>query len=98
MRMSAKHMATESIAHITIQFCPRASIMQTLVLLPIFSMDSANQQLSQIETMSTITTATSLLPMGNINITDQSLPADGQEVNMMLNNFLPFNVLGLPLY
>jgi hypothetical protein len=96
--MSAKHMATESIAHITIQFCPRASIMQTLVLLPIFSMDSANQQLSQIETMSTITTATSLLPMGNINITDQSLPADGQEVNMMLNNFLPFNVLGLPLY
>ena len=47
MRMSAKHMATESIAHITIQLCPRASIMQTLVLLPIFSMDSANQQLRQ---------------------------------------------------
>ena len=35
---------------------------------------------STIETMSTITTATSLPPMGNINITDQSLPADGQEV------------------
>ena len=33
---------------------------------------------STIETMSTITTATSLPPMGNINITDQSLPADGQ--------------------
>ena len=35
---------------------------------------------STIETMSTITTATSLPPMGNINITDQSLPADGQEI------------------
>jgi hypothetical protein len=35
---------------------------------------------STIETMSTITTATSLPPMGNINITDQSLPADEQEV------------------
>ena len=33
-----------------------------------------------METMSTITTATSLPPMvKNINITDQSLPADGQE-------------------
>jgi hypothetical protein len=35
---------------------------------------------STIETMSTITTATSLPPMENINITDQSQPADGQEV------------------
>jgi hypothetical protein len=35
---------------------------------------------STMETMSTITTATSLPPMvKNINITDQSLPADGQE-------------------
>jgi hypothetical protein len=32
-----------------------------------------------METMSTMTTATSLPPLGNINITDQSLPADGQE-------------------
>ncbi len=34
---------------------------------------------STMETMSTMTTATSLPPMGNINITGQSLPADGQE-------------------
>jgi hypothetical protein len=32
-----------------------------------------------IETMSTMTTATSLPPMGNINIAGQSLPADGQD-------------------
>ena len=34
---------------------------------------------STMETMSTMTTATSLPPLGNIHITDQSLPADGQE-------------------
>jgi hypothetical protein len=77
MRMSAKHMAAESIAHIIIQLWPRASIMQRLVLLPIFSRDSANQQLRQCPQL---LLATSLPPMGNINITDQSLPADGQEV------------------
>jgi hypothetical protein len=34
---------------------------------------------STMETMSTISTATSFPPVGNINITDQSLPADGEE-------------------
>jgi len=34
---------------------------------------------STMETMSTMTTVTSLSPLGNINITGQSLPADGQE-------------------
>jgi len=34
---------------------------------------------STMETVSTMTTATSLPPLGNINITGQSLPADGQE-------------------
>ena len=43
---------------------------------------------STIETMSTITTATFLPPIGNINITDQSLPADGQE------DFFNFNHQG----
>jgi hypothetical protein len=76
--MSAKHMAPESIAHITIQLWPRASIMQRLVLLPIFSRDLANQQLRQCPQL--------LLPhlfppWGIKNITNQSLPADGgQEV------------------
>ena len=57
---------------------------------------------STMETVSTMTTATSLPPLGNINITGQSLPADGQEdflilrrMTMMLKNFLPFNIFGI---
>jgi hypothetical protein len=54
-----------------------------------------------METMSTISTAT-VPPMGSINITDQSLPADGeedffnhQEDENDAEQLLPFNVFGI---
>ena len=56
---------------------------------------------STMETMSTISTAT-VPPMGSINITDQSLPADGeedffnhQEDENDAEQLLPFNVFGI---
>jgi len=99
MRMSAKHMAPESIAHITIQLWPRASIMQRLVLLPIFSRDSANQQLRQCPQL--------LLPhlfppwgiltllINPYLLMDKKLFLIIKRMKMMLNNFLPFNVFGI---
>jgi hypothetical protein len=57
---------------------------------------------STMEEVSTMTIATSLPLLGNINITGQSLPANGQEdfynpqeMTMMLKNFLPFNIFGI---
>jgi len=57
---------------------------------------------STMETVSTMTTATSLPPLGNLNITGQSyLLMDKKtfinlrRMTMMLKNFLPFNIFGI---
>jgi hypothetical protein len=98
MRMSAKHTAPESFVHITIQLWPKASIMQRLLLLPIFlSRDSANQQLRQCPQW--------LLPhpfppwgiytsLANPYLL-LKVKTTFMRMTMILKNFLPFNISGI---